>query len=136
MQIVHDFPFLIPLVALFLAESLKVVITSVQQKKLSLRTFLHSGGMPSGHSSLVSSLATVVYFVSGLGSVEFAIAMVLAIIVLYDAVSLRWQAGKHAKVLNTLQSEKKLDERLGHTYLQMFAGIVLGTSVAYFFFHF
>lgn len=125
--------FLIPLFALFLAESLKVLVTSIQQKHLSLKTFLHSGGMPSGHSALVSSLATLVYFKFSSQSIEFAIAFVLAIVVLYDAVSIRWQAGKHAQVLNKLQKEKKLDERLGHTYLQMFAGIILGICVAWFF---
>lgn len=130
MQIFHEFPFLIPLFALFLAESLKVLITSIQRGSFSLKTFLHSGGMPSGHSTLVSSLATVVYIKLSPHSIEFAIAMVLAIVVLYDAVTLRWQAGKHAKILNRIQKEVKLDERLGHTYLQMFAGIVLGFLVA------
>lgn len=129
MNFFQEFPFLIPLFALFLAETFKVIITSIQQKQLSLKIFLHSGGMPSGHSTLASSLATVVYFKSSPQSIEFAIAIVLAIVVLYDAVSIRWQAGKHAQVLNKLQSEKKLDERLGHTYLQMFAGICLGVAV-------
>jgi len=136
MQIFHDFPFLVPVFALFIAESLKVIVTSIQQKHLSMKTFLHSGGMPSGHSTLVSSLVTLVYFRFSPKSVEFAMAMVLAIIVLYDAVSLRWQAGKHAKILNQLQKEKRLDERLGHTYLQMFAGICLGFIVTFLLSHF
>lgn len=130
MHFFRTYPFLIPLFALFLAESLKVLITSVQQKHFSAKTFLHSGGMPSGHSTLVSSLATIVCLKNGVHSVEFAIAMVMAIVVLYDAVSIRWQAGKHAKILNQLQNEKKLDERLGHTYWQMLAGTILGITVS------
>lgn len=136
MHIAHEYPFLIPIFALFIAESLKVIITSVQQKHLSIKTFLHSGGMPSGHSTLVSSLVALVYFKFSANSIEFAIATVLAIIVLYDAVTLRWQAGKHAKILNKLQSEKKLDERLGHTYLQMLAGTVLGFLITFLLFQF
>lgn len=130
MHFFQNYPFLVPLVALFLAESLKVIVTSIQQKHFSAQTFLHSGGMPSGHSTLVSSLATLVALKNSVHSIEFAIAMVMAIVVLYDAVSIRWQAGKHAKILNQLQKEKKLDERLGHSYLQMFAGTVLGILVS------
>lgn len=129
MHFFQNYPFLIPLVALFLAESLKLVITSIQQKHFSAQTFLHSGGMPSGHSTLVSALATLIALKKSVHSIEFAMAMVLAIVVLYDAVSIRWQAGKHAKILNQLQKEKKLDEQLGHSYLQMFAGTVLGILV-------
>lgn len=132
MTLFHQYPFLIPLVALFLAETFKVIIASFRKKKLQIVNFLHSGGMPSGHSALVSSLTTLAYLKFGVSSIEFAITVVLAIIVLYDAVNLRGEAGKHAKVLNQLQNTLSLEERLGHTYPQMVAGVILGGSVAWF----
>lgn len=130
----QQYPFLIPFSALLLAEILKIVFDSIKNKKLSFKNFLHSGGFPSGHSALVSSLATLVYFKFSPQSMEFALAMVLAIIVLYDAVNLRGEAGKHAQVLNQLQKKAKLEERLGHTYLQMLAGVVVGILTSLFFY--
>lgn len=130
MTVFQSYPVLIPLTAIFLAEFLKTIISSIQEKRLTLNTFLHAGGMPSGHSAFVSSLTTLVYLKLGLESIEFAIVTVITIIVLYDAVNLRGEAGKHAKLLNSIQEKTKLEERLGHTYPQMIVGVVLGVTIA------
>ena len=131
MLIFQDYPFIVPLIALILAETIKVILSTIKQKKLVTYTFLHSGGMPSGHSALVGSLLTLVYLKNSISSVEFAIAVVIFIVVSVDAVKIRWQAGKHAVVLNQLQKKEKLDEKLGHTFWQMAAGVVLGAVITF-----
>lgn len=131
MTFFHSYPVFIPLAALFLAEFFKTLVATFKNKKLTLNPFLHAGGMPSGHSAFVSSLAALVYLKTSFHSIEFAIVMVVAIIVLYDAVNLRGEAGKHAQVLNQIQNKQRLEERLGHTYPQMIAGVVLGICVAF-----
>jgi hypothetical protein len=95
--------------------------------------------MPSSHSATVCALVTSVGINYGLDGYEFAIATVFAIIVMYDAMNVRREAGKHAKLLNiiamTMQQdipfEKKFKEYLGHTPLQVFFGAVLGICVAF-----
>lgn len=126
----QNYPFLIPLISVFCAELIKVSIESVRKKHWSIKNFLHSGGMPSGHSSLSGGILYTSFHISGIQSVEFSIATVLAIVVMYDAINLRRQAGKHARVLNTLQKKEKLDERLGHTFMEMLMGFILGIGVA------
>jgi acid phosphatase family membrane protein YuiD len=97
-----------------------------------------SGGMPSSHSSTVSALATATYMEFGSGSFEFALAAVLAIIVMYDARGVRRETGIQAKLLNDilklfedmgrkeLSAYEKLKEFVGHTPLQVLMGALLG----------
>ena len=101
-----------------------------------------SGGMPSSHSSTVCALATACYFEYGAGSFEFAIALMLAIIVMYDATGVRRETGIQAKVLNDmlkvfkdmgkeeLSTYDKLKEFVGHSPLQVLAGALLGILIA------
>ena len=100
-----------------------------------------SGGMPSSHSSTVCSLATAAALRYGVGSFEFAISFVLAMIVMYDAMGVRRETGKQAKLLNSVFFEnilnldgvflqEKLKEYVGHTPLQVVAGAVLGILLA------
>ncbi len=129
-------------VAWFVAQILKTLIHAFLTKDLDLERMYGSGGMPSSHSSTVTALATSCYFMHGAGSSEFAISVILAIIVMYDARGVRRETGIQAKVLNDLielladvhneimPMNEKLKEFVGHTPLQVIAGAILGFAIA------
>ena len=127
----------------FFAQLLKTIIHIFIYKKLDLGRLFGDGGMPSGHSATVTSIAIMIALLHGTGSTEFAIAAILAIIVCHDATGVRLETEKHAYIINELVkafselSEEKLPEvRLkkfvGHTPVQVLAGIILGVSNALF----
>ncbi len=129
--------FLTAVCAWGVAQVLKVIIHAFIYKTLDIKRLFGDGGMPSGHSATVSSLATVCGLSFGFGSFEFAISAILAIIVCHDAMGVRREAGKHAKLLNDLVesfekftkneiTEEVLKEFVGHTPLQVISGIILG----------
>lgn len=100
-----------------------------------------SGGMPSSHSATVCALATATGISYGLGSFEFAISAIFAIVVMYDAIGVRRETGIQAKVLNEMMElfatmnknitvEDKLKEFVGHTPLQVLMGAILGILLA------
>lgn len=131
-------PFLITgLASWFLAQVLKTVIYGIVNKRLDFTRMFGDGGMPSGHSATVTSLAIITGLNFGLNSFEFAMAFIFATVVCRDAMGVRLETGKQAQVLNEisksfeiLTSEKlpevKLKELVGHTPLQVFMGVVLG----------
>ncbi len=119
------------------AQIIKTLIHALVTRKLDLTRLVGDGGMPSGHSATVSSLAVAAAYSYGLDSFEFAVAAVLAVIVCKDAMGVRLETGKQAAILNEivrafddLSSEKlpeiKLKEFVGHTPIQVLAGILLG----------
>ena len=125
-----------------LAQLLKVLIILVREKRLDLRFFVSSGGMPSAHSALVAALATSIAFTEGIESVAFGIAVVLALIVTYDATDVRQSVGQQSAVLNRIvhelrlrrpvaELERDLREFIGHTPFQVVIGIALGVVVAW-----
>jgi len=85
--------------------------------------------MPSTHSAFVTSLLIIVGHKMGNDSVEFAITVVLACIVWYDAIGVRAVLGEQARVLNVLQHFHRLKETLGHSFTEVFAGIAFGAAV-------
>ena len=131
-------PFLITSVtSWFIAQLIKVIINFCVTKKLVWERLFGDGGMPSGHSATVSSLAVFAALRCGCSSFEFAVCAILAIIVCHDAMGVRQEAGKQAMVINDMvaQFEKllkqdivdiDLKELVGHTPLQVAAGITLG----------
>jgi uncharacterized protein len=129
---------LIPFCALIIAQTIKVIIDSFKGE-FSWRNFNNYGGLPSSHSAMVSALSTVVGLEAGFDSLAFGIALVFSFLIVRDAVGLRRNLGNHGKILNMLikdlpdyQEDKYpfLEERLGHTYGQALAGIVLGIIIA------
>ena len=124
----------------FIAQVLKVISTLIQNKKLDFRRFVGAGGMPSSHSSFVTSLAVAVGLTVGFESIEFAICTVFALVVMYDAAGVRRAAGQQARILNRLvedweksdfsSSDKHLKELLGHTPKEVFVGAILGATIA------
>ena len=132
-------PFLITsLSSWFIAQLLKVIINAFIYKKIVWERLVGDGGMPSGHSATVSSLAVITGLICGFGSVQFALAAILAVIVCHDATGVRMETGKQSVILNEiiqiLESrelpEVKLKELVGHTPLQVIAGILIGIANA------
>jgi len=125
-----------------LAQLLKVFVILVREKRLDLRSFVGSGGMPSAHSAVVCALATSVAMTQGLGSVVFGITAILAVVVMYDAAGVRQSVGQQAAVLNRIVQELRfrrpiaelehdLREFIGHTQVQVILGAILGILVAW-----
>ena len=121
------------------AQVLKTIIHALVTHRFDLSRLVGDGGMPSGHSATVSSFAVAAAFVYGLDSFEFAIAAVLAVIVCKDAMGVRLETGKQAKLLNEfmdlfakleqpLSDQEKLKELVGHTPLQVCMGALLGIA--------
>ena len=136
-------PFLItPVSSWLIAQVLKVIIHAIIYKKLSVERLFGDGGMPSGHSATVSSLAVMCALACGTGSVEFAIAAIVAIVVCHDATGVRRETGKQAVLINELIKafeglaedklpEVKLKEFVGHTPIQVIFGILIGVANAF-----
>ena len=140
-------PFLLTSISSWaIAQILKTIIHYAVYKKLDLRRLFGDGGMPSGHSATVTSMAMLCALVYGTGSFQFAISLVLAIIVCHDAMGVRRETGKQAVMLNELTRlfgilsseelpEIKLKEFVGHTPVQVAAGITVGVVNAVIMYH-
>ena len=119
------------------AQVLKTMIDCGLNRDFSPERLVGAGGMPSSHSSTVCALVVSSGICCGVSSPEFAVSFVLAAVVMYDAIGVRQETGKQAKLLNMIleqdffklnnqEFQKKLKEFVGHTPLQVFAGAVLG----------
>jgi len=129
-----------PMVCWLLSQVLKVFWHRATKGKWNLGLLISAGGMPSAHSAFVSSLATAVAMREGVGSSAFAIAVVLALVVMYDAAGVRRAASTQARILNCILdelfqghpiSEKRLRELLGHTPFEVVVGALLGIAVTW-----
>ena len=117
----------------------KFIWEGISRRNFDLSVLTRAGGMPSSHSAMTTSLATVLGYEQGLGSPLFAMATVLAIIVMYDARGVRQESGKHALLLNQIMrelfqgrpiGEQDLKELLGHTGMEVAVGAVVGIVYA------
>lgn len=127
-DLLHTYLFLIPLVVLCLTEITKTFTEYLRTGGWSRHPF-QQGGMPSSHSAFVTSLLIIVGRKTGMDSVEFAIAAVFASVVWYDAMGVRAVMGEQARVLNLLQHFHRFKETLGHSMVEVLAGIVFGAAV-------
>ena len=132
---------LVSVCAWAIAQVMKTLIVLIRKRRLDFSYFV-SGGMPSSHSATVSALATSVAMVEGFGSVAFGITAILALVVMYDAASVRRWVGRQSIVLNRIMQEIRfrrpvaelehdLWEFVGHTPFQVIVGAVLGVIVAW-----
>lgn len=131
---------------IILAQLVKCFLHLIVKKNLDLRLFTTTGGMPSSHSAGVMGLSTTVGLIQGFSSIDFAIALGFAFIVMYDAAGVRRAAGKQAACLNKIimdlykqdlqEAGGKLKELLGHTPMQVFVGALFGIIYAYYIHHF
>ena len=122
------------------AQLLKFLFYYTNTRKINFKILTETGGMPSSHSAFVVALSTSVAIIDGYRSVEFAIALGFALVVMYDAAGLRRSAGKMAAVLNKIVDEvytnkpkttERLIELLGHTPLEVIMGAMLGAVMAF-----
>lgn len=131
---------ILPLAAGLIAQLTKLFIKSNKQE-FSLKNIISYSGMPSGHSAMVVSLATIVGLEEGIDSPLFAVTFILAIIIIRDALGLRRYLGEHGRMLNILVKDLKEDElldnsyprlleKIGHTPKQVIAGSVIGFLVS------
>ena len=123
------------------AQVIKTILVLIMEGELRLERLMGSGGMPSSHSATTCALATACSVVHGPDSTQFAIAFILAFIVMYDACNVRLETGKQAVAIKELQDllqkmgqnlsmEEKLKELVGHTLPQVLVGALLGTLIA------
>jgi len=123
-----------PFAAWLVAGILKFVINSLRARRLAFGQIGY-GGLPSNHSAIVASMACLIALREGVAHPAFGVALTLAFIVVLDAASLRRQIGRHAQALNRLQAQDphavRLRERMGHTRLEIAAGVFTGIVVAW-----
>ncbi|VGO20131.1 divergent PAP2 family protein [Pontiella sulfatireligans] len=124
----------------FVAQTIKMVCCLVESKRLDFSYMVSTGGMPSAHSAMASALATSLGLCQGFDSAIFALGVAFAVVVMFDAQSVRKAAGEQAKLLNQIVdellhthrfSETKLKELLGHTRFEVFMGMLTGIAAAF-----
>lgn len=139
---VFNIPLVTAVIAWAVAQFMKTVLSVIKLRRLDFEQFWASGGMPSSHSSTVMALSTACGYVYGFSSGLFAIASVLALIVMYDAAGVRRAVGMQARILNKITGNlakrepvepSDLRELIGHTPLQVFFGALLGIALGFLF---
>ncbi|MBQ4579250.1 MAG: divergent PAP2 family protein [Clostridia bacterium] len=126
--------------AWFIAQAMKILTYWLVEKKLDFMRFFGSGGMPSSHSAFVTALAIMVGATDGFSTAGFAIAIVLAAVVMYDASGVRHETGVQGQVLNEIIqkvfvdgqpiTDVELKELVGHTKVEVAGGFVVGVLTA------
>ena len=126
-------------IAWLVAQSLKVLLGVLKEKRFDFRWFVGTGGMPSSHAAAVTALTTSVGLHSGFTSPIFYVALVFTIVVLFDAQGVRRSSGKQAEILNKILDdiywkkniqEERLKELIGHSPIEVLAGTFVGIFVA------
>lgn len=129
-----------PLLALAIAQIIKILIYGWMNKRFDFRRLLGAGGMPSSHAALTVALTTQIGKEVGISEPIFAVALVFTLVVLYDAAGVRRAAGKQAAILNKIVDEimahqrieeTRLKELLGHTPFEVLVGVILGFIVGW-----
>ncbi|MCR5145912.1 MAG: divergent PAP2 family protein [Clostridia bacterium] len=139
MDFFDDFKYIIiPISTWFFIQLFKLIYDLVKTKKFNFKRILGAGGMPSSHSAVVTSLATLIAKHEGIETSTFAVALIFACVVMYDAAGVRRAAGKQAKLLNRIvetpgltkvEVSERLVEALGHTPMQVVVGAIIGIVV-------
>lgn len=128
----------IPFFLWFAIQTFKVIYDLVTTKKFNFKRIMGAGGMPSSHSAIVTGLATLIGKYEGVDTPIFALALIVAFVVMYDACGVRRAAGKQAALLNKIvetpglsgvQVSERLVEVLGHTPIQVIVGALIGLIV-------
>ena len=130
---------IIPSGAWLIAQSIKVLIASIQDRRPRLSLITSMGGMPSAHSATVCSLATTIGILEGINSTVFAISAFFAMLVMYDAAGVRQTVSNHSDIINRMldelfkghpEFELRFRELIGHTRIEIVAGALLGILLA------
>ena len=135
----EDYKYIIvPFLVGFVIQLFKFIYDLIKSRKFNFKKLMQAGGMPSSHSGVVVSLTTMIGKNLGINSPLFAVSLIFAFIVMYDAAGVRRAAGKQAKLLNKivetpgltgLQVSERLVEVLGHTPVQVIVGAAIGVAV-------
>ena len=140
-QVLHNRILITGCLAWLCSQVIKLIIHLIVNRQLVVERLFGDGGMPSSHSATVSAVAAATGMTCGWGSAEFAIAFILAVIVMHDARGVRQETGKQARVINdmielfeamgkgSITPEQTLKEFVGHTPLQVAVGCVLGIAI-------
>lgn len=136
--------FVIPIVVAIIIQSIKIIVDFFAEgrKKLKIDYLWRAGWFPSVHSGISSSLTTLMWLTYGIQSAQFAVALCFSILFWYDAMNVRYEAGKHAQYINEIKEELKsfsfidyklndLKERLGHTLVEVIGGIFVGSAITW-----
>ena len=124
----------------FGAQTVKVAIGVIREKRFNFKWFVGTGGMPSSHVAGVTAMVTSVGLYEGVGTALFGVTLMFTIVVICDAQGVRWSTGKQAEILNKIMDdiywekkiqEDRLKELIGHTPMQVIAGMVVGFIVAF-----
>ena len=127
----------VPVLLWFFIQLYKVIYDLITTKKFNFKRIMGAGGMPSSHSAVVVGIATLIGKYEGVDTPIFALALIVAFVVMYDACGVRRAAGKQAELLNKLvetpgltgvQVSERLVEVLGHTPVQVFVGAIIGLA--------
>lgn len=127
----YEYIILIPFLAYIITSFIKGSIHAIKTEKIDFERFVGSGGMPSVHSAIIISMTVAVLLKHGINSDIFWVCLTLAVIIIYDAVNVRYEAGLHAEEINKVIGEKKFKESLGHSPLEAMAGSVLWALIAF-----
>ena len=128
---------IIPILVWFFIQLFKLIFDLIVTKKFNFKRILQAGGMPSSHSGVVVSLTTMIGKDLGVNSPIFAVSVIFALVVMYDAAGVRRAAGKQAKLLNKIvetpgltgvQVQEKLVEVLGHSPKEVLVGALIGVG--------
>lgn len=137
-QIIHNKCIVVPIILWFVVQLSKFFTELIIYKRVDFKRLVGAGGMPSSHSAIVCCLASCIGKTYGFDSGVFALALIFAFVVMYDAAGVRRAAGKQASILNkildtpgmsTIEVQEKLIEALGHTPVQVFVGALIGFVV-------
>lgn len=142
------YPVFIVVITWFLVQFVKLFIDAIKSKKFHFKNIFIAWGFPSFHAAFVSSVSMMTLLYYGIDSIIFGIVAAFSMLVCYDAMNVRYQAGQHAQYINTLRGEltnilllqqkkKPLQERIGHTPLEVFGWIIFGwilTFLLYYYF--
>ncbi len=143
MQVWSNEAIWLPISAAVIVQLYKFFFEWIRRRDFDLRVLARSGGMPSSHSAMVTSLVSAVGLRSGTSSDVFALSVIFAVVVMYDATGVRQAAGKQAKVLNQIirelfsgqpVSEEELKELIGHTSVEVIVGAIAGVVYTLFWF--
>jgi uncharacterized protein len=127
-----------------IAQTIKVLLGVVREKKFNFKWFIGTGGMPSSHAAGATALATICGFNSGFDSALFALAAVFALVTMFDAQGVRRATGLQAEILNKILEDiywkgkiesQRLAELIGHTPIQVFTGAIIGFLLAVILYH-
>jgi len=138
-EIVRNKVFITTLFAWVIAQSIKVLLGVIKERRFDFRWFVGTGGMPSSHAAGASCLATAVGIVYGFDSVYFALGASFALVVMFDAQGVRRATGRQARILNKITediywqgkiNEHRLRELVGHTPIEVIMGFLLGVAIA------